>query len=358
MYAISDSTSACLQRDTRARPDGAKQLTAPAWTTATRRAFWLLDGCLRAATVEVMRTRSLRGLSVIRTLENSPHSSHTVPNDPYGSHFIGVMNILFPSGERGFIRVISQARSLVGDTELQQRIDEFVQQEAQHARAHSILVQHSEYRGRYTRLATRLSEFFVRVMFGGKKTRLHSLLVFRTATVAAIEHLTAEMGRWIFEDARFAELECDAVTVELLKWHGAEEVVHRAVAFDTLVALSPRWHRLLRSAAMLLWMPVFFATWIICAQALLIDDKTVSKSVLTPARVQRSSRSGAMPGIPMLMHRMAPFFGKAFHPDSVVSPKTDAACVAHLGQPASEYKQQRSQEQRNLYPYYSPLAFA
>ena len=305
-----------------------------------------------------MGTRSLRGLGVIRALQNSPHSNHTVPNDPYGSHFIGVMNILFPSGERGFIRVLSQARPLVRDAELQCRIDEFVQQEAQHARAHSIVAQHLEYCGRYTTLATRLSEFFVRVMFGSEKTRLRPLLAFRVATVAAIELLTAEMGRWIFEDARFAELGCDVPTAELIKWHGAEEVVHRAVAFDTLVALSPRYHRPLRTAAMLLWMPVFFTTWVVCAQALLIDDRTVSKSMLTPSRVQRSARSGAMPGIPMLAKRMLPFFAKEFHPDSVVSPKTDAACLAYLAQPVLEDQQQRKHEQRNLYPNYSPVAFA
>ena len=32
----------------------------------------------------------------------------------------------------------------------------------------------------------------------------------------------------------------------------------------------------------------------------------------------------------MLVKRMLPFFRKSFHPDSVVSPETDAVCVAYL----------------------------
>lgn len=167
-------------------------------------------------------------------------------------------------------------------------------------------------------------------MFGHKSTKSHSLLIYRVAIVAAIEHLTAEIGRWVFEDARFTELECDPVMTELITWHCAEEVIHRSVAFDALVDIAPRWHRAARSMAMLMWMPVFFAAWIMCAQALLLDDKTVSKRLHTPARVHRSSRSGAMPSIPVLVKRMLPFFRKSFHPDSVVSPETDAACVAYL----------------------------
>ncbi len=292
-----------------------------------------------------------KGTAVVSALRTSEYRHHLVPNDPYGSHFIGVMNILFPSGERGFIRVLGQARYLVKDVELQHRIDDFVHQEAQHARAHSIVAQQSSFCGKHTARATNITEALVRVMFGRKNTRSHSLLLFRVAIVTAIEHLTAEMGRWAFEDARFAELECDPVMAELITWHCAEEVIHRSVAFDTLVDIAPRWHRTLRSVSMLMWMPVFFATWIMCAQALLLDDKTVSKRLLTPARVHRSSRSGAMPSIPMLVKRMLPFFRKSFHPDSVVSQETNAACVAYLEIPVlrdNKHEERKDQDRHDL----------
>lgn len=298
-----------------------------------------------------MQTNTPRGSRVFKTLKNSRYSDHLIPNDPYGSHFIGVMNILFPSGERGFIRVLGQARYLVKDVELQHRIDDFVRQEAQHARAHSIVAQQSSFCGKHTTRATNITEALVRIMFGGKNTKSRSLLIFRVAIVAAIEHLTAEMGRWAFEDARFAELECDPVMAELITWHCAEEVIHRSVAFDALVDIAPRWQRAARSVAMLIWMPVFFATWIMCAQSLLLDDKTVSRRLLSPARIHRSSRSGAMPSIPMLVKRMAPFFRKSFHPDSVVSPETDAACVAYLEIPVlrdNKHEERKDQDRHDL----------
>lgn len=286
-----------------------------------------------------MTVDSRRGSALIESLKRSPYTLHLVPGDPYGSNVINAMNIIFPPGERGFIRILSQARPLVTDIELQRRIDDFVHQESQHARAHSIVVRQPQHCGKYATWAKRLTEFFVRFMFGRKNTRSHPLLIFRIGTVAAIEHLTAELGRWVFEDARFADLGCDVRATELLKWHAAEEMIHRAVAFDTLAALSPRWHRGVRSSAMLFWMPVFFCVWMLSAQSLMLDDKTVSKRILTPFRVHRSARSGVIPGIPRLVKRMGSFFRKSFHPDSIVSQETNAACEAYLNIPYVTLKQ-------------------
>lgn len=268
----------------------------------------------------------------MRELNTSAIANHVVPNDPYGSHFINVMNVLFPPGERGFIRVLKQTHPLITDQELQNRVTVFIQQEAQHARAHSIALRQSAPPGFFTNLATRSTEAILSLMFGRKTARTHQLLMMRLATVAAVEHLTAELGRWAFEDARFTELGCDPLAVKLIKWHCAEEVEHRAVAFDALVALAPRHHRLLRSAMMVFWMPSFFLMWLSCNQALLLDDKSVKKRLLTPARLRRSARSGAIPSVVSLMTHIHPFFGKSFHPSSMVSPATEAVCVAYLAQ--------------------------
>ena len=69
-----------------------------------------------------MQANTPRERRVFKTLKESGYAHHLVPNDPYGSHFISVMNIIFPSGERGFIKVLGQARYLVKDVELQHRI--------------------------------------------------------------------------------------------------------------------------------------------------------------------------------------------------------------------------------------------
>jgi predicted metal-dependent hydrolase len=269
---------------------------------------------------------------VMWELNTSAIANHTVPNDPYGSHFINAMNVLFPPGERGFIRVLKQTLPFITYQELRDRVAVFIQQEAQHARAHSVALRQSTPPGIFTNHATRFAEASIRLMFGCKAARSHPVLVMRVATVAAVEHLTAELGRWAFEDARFTELGCDPVAVKLIKWHCAEEVEHRAVAFDVLVALAPRHHRLLRSALMLFWMPAFFIMWLSCSQALLLDDKAVKKRALTPARLRRSAQSGAIPSLVSLMAHIRPFFAKSFHPDSMVSPATEAACAAHLAQ--------------------------
>ena len=51
-------------------------------------------------------------------------------------------------------------------------------------------------------------------------------LVDRVAIIAAIEHFTAVLGRWVLEARGYDRVGADPTMLDLLRWHGAEEVEH------------------------------------------------------------------------------------------------------------------------------------
>ncbi len=56
-------------------------------------------------------------------------------------------------------------------------------------------------------------------------------LVLRVGIIAAIEHFTGVLGQWAMDNESW-EQNGDATMVNLFKWHLAEEVEHRTVAYD------------------------------------------------------------------------------------------------------------------------------
>jgi hypothetical protein len=50
--------------------------------------------------------------------------------------------------------------------------------------------------------------------------------------VAALEHFTAALGQWWIQNRGLDYAGTDPVTLDLLRWHGAEEVEHRSLVFD------------------------------------------------------------------------------------------------------------------------------
>jgi predicted metal-dependent hydrolase len=56
-------------------------------------------------------------------------------------------------------------------------------------------------------------------------------MVERLAFIAGVEHFTAVLGDWVL-NADLESFDADATMADLFRWHGAEEVEHRSVAFD------------------------------------------------------------------------------------------------------------------------------
>lgn len=170
-------------------------------------------------------------------LKNSP--LHWLPGDLYSSHIINSINLLLPPGELWFCRVYNKALPMVSDAKLAADVRGFIRQEAIHARVHSNAELYLQAHGVETESIRGKAEwlfeqFLGEAPFGIKalKTRAFEKrwLIIRVGLIAAIEHFTGMLGQWCMDNTSWDN--GDPIVVDMFRWHLAEEVEHRNVAFD------------------------------------------------------------------------------------------------------------------------------
>ncbi|RLV01369.1 metal-dependent hydrolase [Streptomyces griseocarneus] len=162
---------------------------------------------------------------------------HWIPDEPTATHVINVLHLLLPAGERWFVKVFKEALPLVGDEELLKDVKGFMGQEATHSVQHAYVLEHLARQGVDTRPYTRHLDFVFDVLLGdkpplGMPVSAQEWLRFRLSVIAATEQFTAVLGNWVLQAEGLDRADPDPVMLDLLRWHGAEEVEHRAVAFD------------------------------------------------------------------------------------------------------------------------------
>ncbi|MGH8460108.1 MAG: metal-dependent hydrolase [Stenotrophobium sp.] len=163
-----------------------------------------------------------------------------IPGHPFASHFINEINTILPAGEFWFCRLYNKALPYVTDDKLREDMQMFMRQEAMHARAHAGAIEgYLKQRGISTERNTRIMEWLFETALADEplgrklpKFMEKRWLVFRLGIIAAIEHMTCVLGKYVLENRAWDEVGADPVLLDLLRWHGAEEVEHRSVAFD------------------------------------------------------------------------------------------------------------------------------
>lgn len=177
---------------------------------------------------------------------------HWLPSEPEASHIMNSLHLILPAGEFWFCRVYNKALPLVTDPQLREDVKGFVKQEAQHARAHDsaltpYLLRHGIDPTPFTGPIHWLFER-VRCDFPLGNNAISRFLQpwwlrQRAGLIAAVEHFTCVLGDWIITTRSLDH--ADPVMLDLLRWHGAEEVEHRSVAHDLHVhiggSLLMRW---------------------------------------------------------------------------------------------------------------------
>ena len=160
---------------------------------------------------------------------------HWIPDDPATTHLINVLHLLLPAGEKWFVDVYRDALPLITDDHLREAVKGFMGQESVHSRAHAAVLDHLRDQGLDTTEYTRRIDFMFEKLLTtnvGPAFLRRALLRQRLAVIAAIEHFTCVLGNWILQAHALDDAGADPVMLDLLRWHGAEEVEHRSVAFD------------------------------------------------------------------------------------------------------------------------------
>ena len=136
------------------------------------------------------------------------------------------INMLFPAGERFFVRSVKRYLDRIPEGELREQVKAFFKQEGKHASAHDdfndVLREHGFDIERFLDRYQAISRWF--------EDRLPGKL--NLAGTAAAEHFTAILAEGAFSKGILDAL--DPHMQKLLAWHAAEEIEHKAVAFDVL----------------------------------------------------------------------------------------------------------------------------
>lgn len=203
---------------------------------------------------------------------------HWVPGDPFTTHALNVFHLLLPAGERWFIQVVNEAAPQVDDPELKAAIKPFIQQEAWHAWAHQVVLEHLAQQHIDTKPYT--DELQKLLSKSGQKHPKWSpvlqrwWLYGRLGIAAALEPFNAVLGQWMIQNRGLEAAGADETMLDLLRWHGAEEIEHRSLVFDIYQHVCGSYP--LRIFTMLMAGPSFVLWWIKGVRFLMASDASIS----------------------------------------------------------------------------------
>ncbi|MEU7177182.1 MULTISPECIES: metal-dependent hydrolase [Streptomyces] len=261
---------------------------------------------------------------------------HWIPDEPTATHVINVLHLLLPAGERWFVKVFKEALPLVRDEELLKDVKGFMGQEATHSVQHAYVLGHLAHQGLDTGPYTRHVDFLFEYLLGerpplGVPVPEREWLRFRLSLIAAIEQFTAVLGDWVLDAEALDSAGPDPVMLDLLRWHGAEEVEHRAVAFDmyehTGGAELSRYLR--RILGMSVTAPVLWYLWGRGAAYLLRHDpQLATRSRYSLREHNRAVRKGLLPTWRALGAAIPRYLRRSYHPSQEGSLHTAVAYLA------------------------------
>ncbi|MEU3505512.1 metal-dependent hydrolase [Streptomyces hundungensis] len=256
----------------------------------------------------------LKARNVSFAWENTP--LHWIPGDPFAGHTINVLHLLLPAGERWFVHVYKQVLPLITDELLREDVIGFIGQEAMHSAAHDDVLPHLKKLGLdptpYTAQVDWLFEKLLgdRTLPPGRARRWW--LMERVATIAAIEHYTAFLGNWILNAEKLDRCGADPTMLDLLRWHGAEEVEHRSVAFELFTHLDGGYRRRVRT-----WATAFTALaflWQRGTRFFMANDPTPTVGRASLAAFYRAGRAGMLPSTPAMLRAVPRYLSRDYHP--------------------------------------------
>lgn len=274
---------------------------------------------------------------------------HWVPDDAFTTHVINVLHLLLPAGEKWFCDVFRQALPDIRDDTLRDQVKGFVGQESVHARAHSSVLDRLATEGLDTREYTAKIDWLFERVLGehplGAHRRLRLLrrqwLVFRLAIIAAVEYCTSVLGWWAITGSDALDAAgANPTMLDLLRWHGAEEVEHRSVAFDLYQHMNGRYVR--RMVAMAGVFPILVSLWMVGTRFLMHRDPTVEATdKASIRRYVKVGRTGRLPSAGYLARAVPPYLRPGFHPSGHAS--TEAALAYLARSPAARQATERSE---------------
>jgi len=188
---------------------------------------------------------------------------HWLPGNEAVSSLLNAYTVLVPANEAFYIRTLNACLPRITDASLRARCQAFIRQEAQHGVAHKRYWDNLDAQGYVYRGFERTVD---RAIF--KTMDRWAPLWLRASLVSCVEHINAYLGYEFLSQGILAG--ADTRVRDLMEWHFAEEIEHRAVAFDLLQAIAPGYP--VRLAGALTTAVLFYLLMSGLAMALLAQD--------------------------------------------------------------------------------------
>ncbi|MFD5177664.1 metal-dependent hydrolase [Nocardia sp. NPDC058379] len=243
---------------------------------------------------------------------------HYIPGEVFATHVINVMHLVLPEGERAMAQALAEALPYIDDQRLREEVQGFVGQETMHASSHAGARDHLQAIGLDVDSMVKTFAWFVDRILGdhGLTGRAkEEWLKERLALFAGMEHYTAVIGEWLLENDKFEDLGMDPTMLDLIRWHGAEEVEHRSVVYDAYMYVDGGYARKARTAVAA--STSLLATFILSSAYLYAKDPSPKKGPFWPVQLVRATARGIMPNFGLFLTEIPRYLRPGFHPSQL-----------------------------------------
>lgn len=254
---------------------------------------------------------------------------HWIENDPLSTHMLNTAHMILPAGEFWFCRVFNKALPYVKDEQLRKDVRGFIQQEAIHGRTHQHAQIYFDQHGLEVQSFIDRMHYLFEILLGEQPLGFKALnkvvgdkrwLIFRLGVIAAIEHYTGVAGQWSLDNTSLDN--ADPIMADLFRWHLAEEVEHRTVAYDLFAHMfeSEFSFQISKNALMAFIFPIMVKVWIEGGKTILRQDEDAGKFKhmgILRLMMQMEKISKKTDHIPSLSHLALAtirWFSPKFHP--------------------------------------------
>jgi uncharacterized protein len=189
---------------------------------------------------------------------------HWIKDSPFKTHLLNAFSLVFPEGEKYFIRAVARYMRKIKDPQLKANARAFMQQEAQHTMEHQRFFDVMREQGYDIDRLLKIVEYISKKVLENSLSDKMNLSV-----TAGLEHYTALLSDICLADNFLQDAEGELR--ELFEWHAAEEVEHKAVCFDVLKSQTDSYA--IRIAGMAIATAVLTSYTTVCTTSLLYQDR-------------------------------------------------------------------------------------
>lgn len=227
--------------------------------------------------------------------------------DPVATAVVDALSLIFPEGERMFIRSVRHYQDAIDDPQLRARVKGFFGQEGRHGH------EHERWNRRIAARAPEAERFLARyrrIAYAIVEPRVPPSL--RLSTTVALEHMTATLAEVALTRPVLADAHPGVAA--LLRWHAAEEIEHKAVAFDVLAQVDPSYAT--RLGGLVIGSATLLGFWGLAIAMLLEGERSRGRDLRPKDRAAARRFARELPGVLRFVgEQLRDYLRADFHPD-------------------------------------------